>query len=108
MINPIEPPRRQDAKKRNTETRRGGEFNSVFCLAPWRLGGFVSFAFLIAFSLSGCSKQDETGGASAAATKPKYTIGFSQCTVKEPWRVVFNQRLEEAAAKNPEVKLISL
>ncbi len=50
--------------------------------------------------MAGCDRDQ--------GSKAKYTIGFSQCTVKEPWRVVFNQRLSEAAAKHPEVKLISL
>ncbi len=36
----------------------------------------------------------------------EYTIGFSQCTTAEPWRVLFNQLLEMAADKHPEVKLI--
>jgi ribose transport system substrate-binding protein len=44
------------------------------------------------------------------SSKPeaKYTIGFSQCTVKEPWRVLFNKQLQEAADKNPDVNLIVL
>jgi len=49
---------------------------------------------------AGC-KDSEKG-------KPRYTIGFSQVTVKEPWRVLFNQRLQEAAARHPQVKLITL
>jgi ribose transport system substrate-binding protein len=44
-----------------------------------------------------------------AAPKPKkdkYVIGFSQCTVKEPWRVEFNKRLKECAEKKfPQVQL---
>ena len=35
----------------------------------------------------------------------KYKIGFSQCTVKEPWRVLFNELLRREAAKHPEVDL---
>lgn len=34
-----------------------------------------------------------------AAHKDKYIIGFSQVTVKEPWRVVFNDRLVREAEK---------
>jgi len=38
--------------------------------------------------------------------KEKYVIGFSQCTVKEPWRVEFNRRLKEHAEKKyPNVQL---
>ena len=36
----------------------------------------------------------------------KLVIGFSQCTVKEPWRVEFNKRLAaHARAKYPNVRL---
>jgi ribose transport system substrate-binding protein len=38
--------------------------------------------------------------------KDKLLIGFSQCTVKEPWRVEFNRRLKEHADKDyPNVQL---
>lgn len=38
--------------------------------------------------------------------KSKLIIGFSQCTVKEPWRVEFNRRLKEHAEKTyPDVQL---
>jgi ribose transport system substrate-binding protein len=40
------------------------------------------------------------------AGKDKFVIGFSQCTVKEPWRVEFNRRLKEHAEKDyPNVQL---
>src|SRR5688500_18227363 len=100
----IEPPRRQDAKRIHAEERRRREFNSVSWLAPWRLGGLTSLAIISVSSLCGCKKDEAASSDNTAASKAKYTIGFSQCTVKEPWRVVFNQRLEEAAAKNPDVK----
>jgi len=35
----------------------------------------------------------------------KYKIGFSQCTVKEPWRVLFNELLKREAAKHADVAL---
>ena len=35
----------------------------------------------------------------------KYKIGFSQCTVKEPWRVLFNELIKREAAKHPEADL---
>lgn len=42
--------------------------------------------------------QPATKDAPAARpAKDKYVIGFSQCTVKEPWRVEFNKRLSEHA-----------
>jgi len=44
--------------------------------------------------------------AGAKPKKDKYVIGFSQCTVKEPWRVEFNKRLKECAEKKfPQVQL---
>lgn len=40
------------------------------------------------------------------AADAKLVIGFSQCTVKEPWRVEFNRRLKEHAERNyPNVQL---
>ncbi len=42
----------------------------------------------------------------ARPAKDKYVIGFSQCTVKEPWRVEFNMRLiEHAKTIYPNVQL---
>ncbi len=41
-----------------------------------------------------------------AFAEERYVIGFSQCTVKEPWRVEFNRRLVDHAKKNhPDVRL---
>ena len=40
--------------------------------------------------------------------KAKWNIGFSQVTVKEPWRVVFNEKLKAKADLLPEVELIVL
>jgi ribose transport system substrate-binding protein len=36
----------------------------------------------------------------------KYTIGFSQATTTEPWRLLFNQELLKEARLHPEVELI--
>ena len=63
------------------------------------LAGLVPVALFVWCSV-GC---DNSGQPEA-----KYTIGFSQCTVKEPWRVLFNKQLQEAADKNPDVHLIVL
>ncbi|MBN2447599.1 MAG: substrate-binding domain-containing protein [Phycisphaerae bacterium] len=43
--------------------------------------------------------------AANANDKQHYEIGFSQCTVKEPWRVEFNRRLVEHAKEYPNVTL---
>ena len=62
-------------------------------------------SFLIAsmfslFVLLSCSQSKKTA---------QYTIGFSQVTVKEPWRVVFNEKLrEQAEAQEGRVDLIML
>jgi ribose transport system substrate-binding protein len=35
----------------------------------------------------------------------KFRVGFSQCTVKEPWRVLFNELIIREAARHPELEL---
>jgi ribose transport system substrate-binding protein len=51
-------------------------------------------------------KPEAAGKPEAPKAKEKYIIGFSQCTVKEPWRVEFNRRLKEHAEKAyPSVQL---
>jgi ribose transport system substrate-binding protein len=47
----------------------------------------------------GTAATGDTGG-------KKRTIGFSQVTVAEPWRAVFNDQLKAEAAKHDEVTLI--
>ncbi len=42
------------------------------------------------------------------AERGKWTVGFSQVTVKEPWRVVFNEKLQGKADQLPDVELITL
>ncbi|MBF0229783.1 MAG: substrate-binding domain-containing protein [Desulfamplus sp.] len=39
-------------------------------------------------------------------TKAKYTIGFSQATITEPWRLLFNKELRIEADKYPEIELL--
>ncbi len=52
------------------------------------------------------AKPGDAGKVGAKPKKDKYVIGFSQCTVKEPWRVEFNKRLKECAEKKfPQVQL---
>jgi ribose transport system substrate-binding protein len=65
---------------------------------------------------AGCSNGSSTPAGSGATTNTgtaetgetsgkKWTIGFSQVTVAEPWRAVFNDQLKAEAAKHPEVTL---
>lgn len=70
----------------------------------------IGLAAVLTIGLSGCDSQtagdadNGSGKQSAAntsaargATDAPYQIGFSQCTVTEPWRVEFNRRLKEHA-----------
>jgi len=64
------------------------------------------------FMLGGCA-EDTPPTRSSRGPAPvrkreageQYKIGFSQCTVKEPWRVLFNELLRREAAQHPEVDL---
>jgi ribose transport system substrate-binding protein len=58
--------------------------------------------------VTGCLAMAGCGDRAQGRAEPKTKIGFSQATVKEPWRVLFNRRLEEAAAKHPDVELTIL
>lgn len=62
----------------------------------------VSLLALLLTFAAGCGGdrlQEATG------KKPRLVVGFSQCTVTEPWRVLFNENLERAAANYPDVDL---
>lgn len=65
----------------------------------------IYFVCLICIALTiiffdGCQKSPGKG---------KWTIGFSQVTVKEPWRVIFNEKLKEKADEyGDKVELIML
>ena len=45
-------------------------------------------------------------GWTPARAAAKWTVGFSQCTTLEPWRVQFNKDIEAEAKNYPDVKLI--
>lgn len=64
---------------------------------------FVKVIFLLLCVVSifyGCQKSGQ---------KDKWVIGFSQVTVKEPWRVIFNENLRREAEKSGDrVELIML
>lgn len=38
--------------------------------------------------------------------KHKYIVGFSQATITEPWRLLFNKQIRDEVAKHPEIELI--
>lgn len=53
-------------------------------------------------SSSGTGTQPAGGAARPTiAKKDKYVVGFSQCTIEEPWRVQMNADVQQAAAKHP-------
>ena len=55
----------------------------------WKLLHRIVFIIILVIGLGAhCQK---------ASKKGKWTIGFSQVTVKEPWRVVFNEKLKNKA-----------
>ncbi len=75
----------------------------------------LSPALLSGVVLWGCGPQQASttpanGGDTKAATGAgkQFTIGMSQCTVDEPWRVQMDKDIEEEAAKHPEIKLNTL
>ncbi len=49
----------------------------------------MASVFSLIMILSGCGKSEKKG---------QWVIGFSQVTVKEPWRVVFNEKLKKKAS----------
>ncbi len=60
----------------------------------------LALCLLLSSTLAGCGKKSEGEG---------WVIGFSQVTVKEPWRVVFNENLRARALEyGDRVELIML
>src|SRR5437868_606052 len=75
---------------------------------------FAFSALLLLPLVAGCGPKADDGGGTGAApaggkapiTGKKVTIGFSQVTTTEPWRHVFNEKLEAEAKLHPEVTLV--
>jgi ribose transport system substrate-binding protein len=44
--------------------------------------------------------------AAGAAAQAKWTIGMSQCSLEEPWRVQMNADIKAEADKHPEIKMV--
>lgn len=59
----------------------------------------------LALGVSGCGKKT-TGGTAANQAGTKYTIGYSQATLQDPWRRAMDAELDTEAAKHPEAKLL--
>src|SRR5687768_11296804 len=93
---------------------------------------YFVFHTLVLFTLIGCERSGQTSAGSAddpivqeaeqavqsqtskpapvmqdvkVPAKPAYVVGFSQCTVAEPWRVQMNKDIETTAAKYPNLQL---
>ncbi len=54
----------------------------------------------------GPAEGPDGDGTDQAGATAKYTIGMSQCTLDEPWRVQMNAHIKAAADKNPDLKVI--
>jgi ribose transport system substrate-binding protein len=67
---------------------------------------------LICLVVVGCGGKEESIADKARDAKTHksaakvYTIGFSQCTFEDPWRIYMNKEMEAAAARHPEIKLV--
>ncbi len=75
------------------------------------LAGLLLGCWVLGGCGNGSGGGTGSGGASGEAIGPenaKYKLGFSQCTSTEPWRVLFNQKLWEAARKTPDIRLTTL
>jgi len=96
-----------------------GARQSALARRLYTLGGCALLLVAIV-GTAGCERKAQPVGAektvssaattSASATQSRrWRIGFSQCTVTEPWRVEFNRRLREHAARNyPNIELTIL
>ncbi len=71
------------------------------------IGLLVLIVSMLATLPSCGNGNDESAGPGKTNGKAdaKWVIGFSQCTVNEPWRQEMNNRMERAAEKHPEIKL---
>jgi ribose transport system substrate-binding protein len=73
----------------------------------------IVLGFVLVCLLSvGCGGEKESGQPKALGVNSQqqaaktYTIGFSQCTFEDPWRINMNKEMEAAAAIHPEIKLV--
>lgn len=73
-----------------------------------RLGRFtwtMAIAAMFVGLQQAAAQQSDKQNARPANENSKFVVGFSQCTLKEPWRVEFNRRLIERAKRYPDLKL---
>jgi ribose transport system substrate-binding protein len=62
----------------------------------------------LAISIQGCKKSTpaQDVNSSSTASKPKWTIGMSQCNLGEPWRGQMNADIKKAAESHPEIAVV--
>ena len=68
----------------------------------------LTVAGLAGALVGGCSDSSRSpaGGHQTEHPGRVYAIGMSQCNLGEPWRVQMNEDIRQAAAKQPELKVI--
>ncbi|NMC82878.1 MAG: hypothetical protein GYA63_08520, partial [Armatimonadetes bacterium] len=64
---------------------------------------WIVIAAAVAVIATGCGKKEPT--APAAGAEKKFTIGYSQSTLQDPWRKAMNSELDVELAKHPNVTL---
>jgi ribose transport system substrate-binding protein len=64
---------------------------------------WIVLAAAVAVIATGCGKKEPT--APAAGAEKKFTIGYSQSTLQDPWRKAMNSELDVELAKHPNVTL---
>jgi ribose transport system substrate-binding protein len=69
----------------------------------FRLRSVIPLVAVIAV-VAGCGTKQTAQ--TSSGTKAKWTIGMSQCTTREPWRVQMNADIKAAADKHPELNVI--
>src|SRR4029077_6339645 len=70
---------------------------------------FMFGLLALGLTLSGCGKSEPESATKAAPdkkAKSSYTIGMSQCSLGEPWRVEMNAQIKAAADKHPNLKMV--
>jgi ribose transport system substrate-binding protein len=72
--------------------------------------GWIALLILAGILLAaGCQKKDQPGQSQPQekdSSRPRWTIGMSQCNLGEPWRVQMNADVRQAAQEHGEIRMI--